>query len=408
MYIKRHIENTVNRLSKNFSCVVITGARQVGKTTMLKNLITDVQYVTLDDYSALNTAESSPSKFLDIYKPPIIIDELQYAPNILHGIKKYADEKKVKGQFFITGSQSFHLMQNVTESLAGRTGVLQMLGLSLREINNINYSEPFNPFLSVINKKYFKKQMDYWDIWDIIQRGTFPEVIEKDKRDKDLRDYYNSYLRTYIERDVKKIINIQDENAFLKFIRATASLTGQMLNYETIAEVCGKDIKTVQKWLSVLISSGIVYLLQPYSNNLLKRIIKKPKLYFLDTGLACFLTGWNSKEQLANGAMRGCMFETFVIAEVLKSYYNDGIVEPQLYYYRDKDKNEIDLVIDDGNLLLPIEIKSKSDPNKSDIKSFDVLKNIPNKNVGVGCVICMADKIGYIDDENSILPVFNI
>ncbi len=406
MYIKRHIEHAIERIKKSFSCVVITGPRQIGKTTMLQNTITDTEYVTCDDYSVLETAQNSPSMFLEIYQPPLIIDELQYAPNVLHGIKKYVDENKRKGQIFITGSQSFHLMANVTESLAGRAGVLQMLGLSAREIQDINYHEPFLPTTEHWQKmKTLTKPLDYWQVWQQIHQGSFPEVVEQQKQDKDLKDFYNAYVRTYIERDIKKLINVHDENAFMKFIRAVAGLTGQMLNYATIADICGKNINTVKSWLSILISSGIVYLLQPYANNLNKRLTKTPKLYFLDTGLACFLTSWNTKEQLADGAMRGPMFETYVISEILKSYYNDGITEPPLYYYRDKEKNEIDLVIEGDGNLYPIEIKCKSNPTKDDIAAFSLLNKIPNKDVMPGCVICLADKVGYVDDQNVVLPV---
>lgn len=406
MYIKRQIEKTIERLSKAFSCVVLTGPRQVGKTTMLKNTIKGVQYITFDDYLVMETAKENPSAFLNIYEPPLIIDELQYSPNILHGIKKYIDENKQKGMFYITGSQSFHLMANVSESLAGRTAVLQMLGLSLREIQNANYTEPFLP--TEEHWKAMKKQCEilpYWKVWKQIHQGSFPEVVEMDKQDKDLKDYYNAYLKTYIERDIKKLVNIQDENAFLKFIKAVASLTGQMLNMATIAEICGKDVSTVKNWLSILVSSGIVYLLQPYSNNFNKRLIKTPKLYFLDTGLACFLTSWNTKEQLADGAMKGHMFETFVLSEILKSYYNDGITEPPLFYYRDKEKNEIDIVIEDNGKLYPIEIKCKSNPTKDDIKAFSLLEKIPTKQVMAGCVICLAENVGFLDKETLILPV---
>ncbi|MCM1404787.1 MAG: ATP-binding protein [Prevotella sp.] len=400
------MEKTIERVQQAFPCVVITGPRQVGKTTMLQNKVADFAYVTCDDYSILETAQNNPSMFLNIFQPPLIIDELQYAPNILHGIKKYVDETKRKGQIFITGSQSFHLMANVTESLAGRAAILQMLGFSAREIQQIDYHEPFLPTVEHWQAmKTLAKPFDYWQIWQRIQQGSFPEVIEQNKQDKYLKDFYNAYVRTYIERDIKKLINVHDENAFIKFIKAVAGLTGQMLNYATIADICGKNINTVKSWLSILISSGIVYLLQPYANNLNKRLTKTPKLYFLDTGLACYLTSWHTKEQLADGAMRGPMFETYVVGEILKSYYNDGITEPPLFYYRDKEKNEIDLVIESDGNLYPVEIKCKSNPTKDDIAAFVMLQKFAGKNVMPGCVICLADKVGYVDDKNFVLPV---
>jgi len=211
-------------------------------------------------------------------------------------------------------------------------------------------------------------------------------------------------LRSFYEKDIKDVLNIQDESAFIKFVKATASLTGEMLNMTTIAEICGKDVKTVRAWLSALESSGLVYLLEPYYNNLNKRMVKTPKLYFLDTGLACWLLGWNTPEQLANGAMWGHMFESFVFGEILKSYYNDGIVQPPLYYYRDNDKNEIDIVIHDGDTLYPVEIKTTSDPVKSMVKAFRFLENIPGKRVGTGAVICLAKQFLPLTDRVWITP----
>jgi predicted AAA+ superfamily ATPase len=220
----------------------------------------------------------------------------------------------------------------------------------------------------------------------------------------DWADFYSSYFQTYIEKDIKDVLNIQDESAFIKFVKAVASLSGEMLNMTTIAEICGKDVKTVRSWLSVLESSGLVYLLEPYYNNFNKRLIKTPKLYFLDTGLACWLLGWNTPEQLTSGAMWGHIFESFVFAEILKSYYNDGIVKPLLYYYRDTDKNEIDLVIADGDILYPVEIKTTSDPNKSMIKAFHCLEVIPGKKTGSGAVICLAKERLPLADNVWILP----
>jgi len=246
---------------------------------------------------------------------------------------------------------------------------------------------------------------DYSKIVSFIHKGFFPELHETVSNLYDWSDFYSSYFQTYIEKDIKDVLNIQDESAFIKFVKATASLTGEMLNYSTLAEICGKDVKTVQSWMSVLESSGLVYLLEPYYNNLNKRMIKTPKLYFLDTGFACWLLGWNTPEQLTNGAMWGHIFESFVFAEILKSYYNDGIVKPPLYYYRDTDKNEIDLVIADGDYLHPVEIKTTSDPTKSMVKAFRCIENIPGKKIGTGAVVCLAKERLPLVDDVWILPV---
>jgi predicted AAA+ superfamily ATPase len=220
----------------------------------------------------------------------------------------------------------------------------------------------------------------------------------------DWSDYYNSYLQTYIEKDIRDELNIRDESAFIKFIRAVASFSGLMLNMSTISEMCGKDAKTVRSWLSVLESSGLVYLLEPYSNNYCSRLVKTPKLYFLDTGLACWLLGWNTPQQLVNGAMWGQLFESFVFSEILKSYYNDGKVKPPLFYYRDSDKYEIDLLIENGNELHPIEIKTTSDPTKRMISTFRKLDSIPNKKRGTGALVCMAKEYLPLTEDTWILP----
>jgi len=249
------------------------------------------------------------------------------------------------------------------------------------------------------------KGFDYHKTIERIHKGFFPELHESPSDLRDWGDYYSSYFQTYIEKDIKDVLQIQDEVAFIKFVKAVAATTGQELNYRNLAEICGKNAMTVKAWLSVLESSGLVYLLEPYCNNFNKRLIKSPKLYFLDTGLACWLLGWNTPEQLANGAMWGHIFESFVFTEILKSYYNDGIVKPSLFYYRDKDKNEIDLLIEDGDALYPIEIKTTSDPTKAMVKSFRCVANIPNKKVGAGAVICLAKEPLPLTDGVWIWPV---
>ena len=406
MYYHRHIEPVVERIAKRKPVLVLTGARQVGKSTMLNEVYKNINYVTLNRPLVRESAKESPSLFFEANKPPVIVDEIQKAAELFDYIKDKVDEEKSKGQFYLTGSQSMKLMKNVSDSLAGRAGVIKMLGLSMRELAEIDHREPFLPVQERIAKmEQADIGFDYGKIISRIHKGFFPELYETESDLHDWSDYYSSYFQTYIEKDIKDVLNIQDESAFIKFVKATASLTGEMLNLTTIAEICGKDVKTVKAWLSVMESSGLVYLLEPYFNNHNKRLIKTPKLYFLDTGFACWLLGWNTPEQLANGAMWGHIFESFVFAEILKSYYNDGIIKPPLYYYRDTDKNEIDLIVEDGDTLYPVEIKTTSDPTRSMVGAFHCLDSIPAKKAGTGAIICFAKDRLPLTDTVWILPV---
>jgi predicted AAA+ superfamily ATPase len=391
MYIHRHIEPVVARIAARKPVLVLTGARQVGKSTMLKEVYRNINYITMNRPLVRESARENPSLFFDVNKPPIVVDEIQKVPELFDYVKDIVDEEKFKGQFYLTGSQSIKLMERVSDSLAGRAGIIKMLGLSLRELDGIEYREPFttqDEHATAMAR--ISSGFDYDRLITHIHKGFFPELHETPADLHDWSDFYSSYFQTYMEKDIREMLNIQDESAFIKFVRATASLTGEMLNYTSIAEICGKDINTIKAWMSVLESSGLVYILEPYANNLNKRMIKTPKLYFLDTGLACWLLGWNTPEQMVKGAMWGHIFESFVFSEILKSYYNDGIVKPPLFYYRDIDKNEIDLLILDGETLYPVEIKTTSDPNKSMVKTFRLIEDIPAKKRGQGAVVCLA------------------
>ncbi len=406
MYYHRHIEPVVERIAKRKPVVVLTGARQVGKSTMLKEIYHSVGYVTLNRPLVRESAKENPSLFFEINKPPVIVDEIQKAAELFDYIKDIVDEDKKKGQFFLTGSQSLKLMKNISDSLAGRAGIIKLLGISMRELSGVKYREAFRPTREHIDAMAKENPgFDYAKIVSRIHKGFFPELYETESDLRDWADFYSSYLQTYIEKDIRDVLNIQDESAFIKFVRAVASLSGEMLNLATIAEICGKDVKTVEAWLSALESGGLVYLLEPYYNNFSKRLIKTPKLYFLDTGFACWLLGWNTPGQLTGGAMWGHVFESFVFAEILKTYYNDGIVKPSLYYYRDKDKNEIDLLIEDGETLHPVEIKTTSDPTKSMVQAFRLLESIPNKKTGQGALICLAKEALPLTDKVWTLPV---
>ena len=404
-YIPRHMESVVERMAQRKAVIVLTGARQVGKSTMLKTANPHMTYVALNRPLVRQAALGSPSSFFEDYQPPVIVDEIQKAGELLEYIKDRVDENKGKGQFYLTGSQSLHLMKNVSESLAGRAGVAKMLGLSCRELDGLSYAEPFAPTREHINGMTAQGTVfDYQKTIERIHKGFYPELYETPSNLNDWQDFYNSYLETYVEKDIRDLLHIQDELAFIQFIRATASLSGQMLNMSNLSDICGKDAKTIKRWLSVLESSGLIYLLEPYFNNLNKRLLKTPKLYFLDTGLLCWLLGWNTPEQLKHGAMWGSIFETFVIAEVLKSYYNAGYYRPPLCYYRDKDRNEIDLIVRNGDVLHPVEIKTSSDPGRSVISAFSFLEGIPAMKRGTGAVICMAKGPLPLSPTDTILP----
>jgi len=399
-YIKRNAESIIKRQEKMFKAILVTGARQVGKTTMLRNLKSDINYITLDDMILNQSAQEDPDLFLKSNKPPIIIDEIQYAPDLLRYIKIAVDNSDEKGMFYLTGSQQFHLMKNVSESLAGRIGILNLLGLSLREIKEIDFNEPFMPTNDYIEKrKKYETQISYDEIWDIIHKGTMPALYQ-DESDFDM--FYSMYVNTYIERDVRNLTQVGDTLSFLKFMTALASRIGQLLNLNSVANEVGITLPTAQRWLSILVSSNIVYLLEPYYNNIMKRAVKTPKIYFLDTGLVAYLTKWKDKDVLEAGNMSGNFFENFIIVEIIKSYYNNGELRPPLYFYRDKEKREIDLIIVQNGNLYPMEIKKSANPTKDMITNFKVLEKIGD--IGEGAIICMYDKIIDLDEKNKVIP----
>ncbi len=399
-YIKRSAESTIKKQEKMFKAILVTGARQVGKTTMLKNLKSNINYITLDDMILNQAAIEDPNLFLKSNKPPIIIDEIQYAPDLLRYIKIAIDNSEEKAMFYLTGSQQFHLMKNVSESLAGRIGILNLLGLSLREIKNIDFNKVFVPTEDYIAEKgKYDMKFSYDEIWDIIHKGTMPALYQENI---DFEMYYSMYVNTYIERDVRNLTQVGDTLTFLKFMTALASRIGQLLNLNNVANEVGITIPTAQRWLSILVSSNIVYLLEPYYNNIMKRAIKTPKIYFLDTGLVAYLTKWKNKEVLEAGNMAGSFFENFVIIEIVKSYYNNGELRPPLYFYRDKEKNEIDLIIEQNGQLHPIEIKKSATPTKEMISNFKVLEKLGN--VGEGGLICMYDKVINFNEKNKVIP----
>lgn len=410
MYIKRMIESKIVNLSNEFPVIVLSGARQVGKSTLLQ-MIKDnmMNYVTLDDIDARNLALSDPKYFLEQHRFPLLIDEIQYAPNLLSYIKILVDEERLnnlrnnrpnKALFWLTGSQQFKVMKDVRESLAGRVGVLNLYSLSLSEIYQQEFSL-FSPKIDVLKGKTTEIKTNTKRIFERIFDGGMPSVVTKMV---ERNNFFSSYINTYIERDIKQLLNVGKTIEFYNFMQYIAVRTAQELNYSTIANEVGVDSKTIKTWISILESSGIIFLLQPYYSNISNRIIKSPKLYFMDTGLCSYLAKYPNPETLEVGALSGAIFETFVVSEIIKNFTSHGI-DPKmnLYYYRDKDQKEIDLIYVEGEELYPIEIKKGISPVNPD-KNFSVLKKY-SRNVAPGIVICMTNKLQPINKDCWLCPI---
>lgn len=405
-YITRNLENVVSQVTKEYGVVLVTGPRQVGKTTMLQKLMegTDRGYVTLDDLNERNIAKTDPELFLQLHKPPVLIDEVQYAPELFPYIKMHVDKSHEPGAFWLTGSQVFKLMRGVQESLAGRVAVLSLTSLSQAEICN-GQMEPFTIDLDALSaRSKERKPADTRDIYNRIFRGSMPAIVSGQNSNSQI--FYSSYLSTYIERDVKELSNAIDSLKFYKFITAVAARCGQMLNVADIARDADINQTQTKSWLEILETLGIIFYLHPYSNNLLKRLVKTPKLYFYDTGLVCYLTKWSSAETLESGAMNGAILENYVVAEIVKTYLNSG-KEPYLYYYRDKDAKEIDIVLEHDGVLNPMEIKKTSNPGTELIKVFDLLDKSSTTR-SKGAVICMKPELSAIDRDHYIVPIWMI
>ncbi|MCC8081365.1 MAG: ATP-binding protein [Lachnospiraceae bacterium] len=405
-YIKRNLEKVVLQVTKEYPVVLVSGSRQVGKTTMLLKLMegTDRRYVTLDDLNERSLAKSDPELFLQLHKPPVLIDEVQYAPELFTYMKLYADRYHEPGAFWLTGSQQFSLMRGVRESLAGRVAVLSLTSLSQTEIFG-GHMEPFMVDMELLSaRKEGREKADAGEIFERIYRGSMPAIVSRVNSNPQI--FYSSYLSTYIERDVRELSNAIDSLKFLRFITAVAARCGQMLNVADIARDAEIDQTQTRDWLKILETLGIIFYLHPYSNNLLKRLVKTPKLYFYDMGLVCHLTRWTSAQTLENGAMNGAFLESYVVSEVRKTYLGNG-VEPYMYYYRDKDAKEIDLVLEHDGMLNPIEIRKTANPGTELVKMFRVLdrSSTPRSN---GAIICMKPELSAIDRENFIVPMWMI
>ena len=415
-YINRTIEETVMDLSRSFPVVMITGARQVGKSTLLYHIAgglgKDIKRVSLDNILDRTLAVEDPKLFLETYPSPIIIDEFQYAPDLLSYIKVEVDNRRFgelnggeasAGMYFLTGSQRFAAMEQISESLAGRVAIIDMYGFSNKELNAAKQS-PFVPEIEILGKeKNTEKNMSVKEVFERIFKGSFPELFTNENLARDA--FFENYIRTYIEKDIRKLINIKDEIKFMRFMVSVAARTGQELNLNEISNDLDISNTTASNWLSILVNTVLVVLLQPFSKNMIRRVVKSPKLYFMDTGLASYLAKYPSPDTLESSYFAGAIFETYVVSEIIKSFANKGLDPGRfVYYYRDNNKNEIDIVIEYNNKLYPIEIKKSKNPGKNATKGFHVLKDTKME-IAKGVVLCMTDEIFPLDRENFCVPI---
>lgn len=417
-YIQRTVEDVIEKAVNTFKSVLVTGARQTGKSTIIKKMYPDVKEITFDDPFVEEQAKNNPDMFMMMNEPPVFLDEVQYVPSLFRHIKMACDQNQKNGLFLLSGSQPFKLMDMVSDSMAGRIAIVELAPLSLRELTRSTFHAPFLPTMDYLKIRE-KDAKNPGNIWNIIHRGGYPALKDTDV---DWSIYFASYIKTYLERDVRELAAVQDLDAFRRFMIACAARTGHMLNYSNIANEVGKDANTIKSWVSVLEASGIVYILEPFSSNVLKRAIKTPKLYFRDTGLAAYLTRWLTPETLANGAMSGAFFETFVISEILKSYSNRGMdYRYFVSYYRGKDRKkvkkngeesieegEIDFIIEQDGILYPIEIKQNSNVTADMTSAFQILDDVPDKKRGTGAVICMCPLPGALRENVLQIPYWYI
>ena len=414
-YISRTIENKLISMIDNYQVIMITGPRQVGKSTLLnyiaRKIDKKINRVTLDDLILRQQAQEDPELFLRTHETPLIIDEFQRAPELLSYIKiivdnenekfTFGEKDKMETLYYLTGSQIFETMEEISESLAGRVGILDLYGLSEREIEKKD-SPLFIPNIKDIKERKRTEYKSTLELYKKIYKGAYPELYTIDK---DIEQYYRDYFRTFIEKDIRKLINIKDENKFIKFVSSLAARTGQEFIATTVASEVGIDDKTASAWLSILKNTGIIYLLQPYMNNSVGRAIKREKIYFTDTGLACYLTGYVDYVTLEKSAYSGAIFETYVVDEIIKSFANYGKeIRKHLYYYRDNNQKEIDLLINYNNVIYPFEIKKSANPGLDAIKNFDVVDNFETER-GNGIVLCMCKEIIAYNDINYMVPI---
>lgn len=406
----RTLSKTIHAISDSFPVLMLTGPRQVGKTTLLEICAKEGAappraYVTLDDMDARALARRDPALFLQTWQPPLTIDEVQYAPELFSAIKILVDRDKRNGLFWLTGSQKFQLMRGITESLAGRVAVVDLLGLSQAELDGrAALSQPFvptAPWIAAARAASAHAPTPLMAVFRQIWLGSFPRLVAQGAKSRDL--FYRSYIQTYIQRDVQDVLKVTDQLAFNRFLAAVAARTGQLLNYANLARDVDIDNKTAKAWLSVLETSGLVFLLQPYHTNLTKRMVKTPKLYFLDTGLAAYLTKWPDAASLEAGSMSGAILETWMVSEIVKSYWHNGL-EANFYFYRDTDQQEVDLLIESGDTLYPVEIKKTASPSQNARRQFAVLDKL-GKTIGPGAVLCLVERDIPLSQSVTAVPV---
>lgn len=405
-YIKRAISEILKSRVSTSKCTLVVGARQVGKSTLIKHEFPEYNHTNFDDRLTRLQAKEEPKLFFLNNPCPLFIDEVQKEASVMEEIKIKVDDSDKRGQFILSGSQKLELMKGVSESLAGRISIYELAGLSLREIHGINFNKRFVPDDEYITARE-RELKKYDNIWDIIHKGSYPELYDVER---DWQDFYSSYVSTYLERDINEVISA-DGITFTKFLTAVAARTGEILNYANIADEIGVSMPTVKSWVSILERTEIVYLLQPYSASALNRAIKSPKIYFRDTGLACYLTRWLTADALKNSAVAGNMFETFMVSEILKSYSNEGKhYQFNIFYYRGRDKkksveNEIDLIIEENGILYPVEIKMSGNPKAEMGSANPVLDKIQDKKRGTGIILCLIDKKTYLRENLIALPI---
>ena len=405
-YIERAITSIIKERSRTTKCQLITGARQVGKSTLIKHVFPEYNKANFDDRLTRLQAKEEPKLFFLNNPPPLFIDEVQKENSILEELKIKIDESEETGLFILSGSQKLELMKGLSESLAGRVSITELTGLSMREIHQVSFNQPFIPTQEYLQSRE-KELKPYHDLWQTIHKGSYPELY---RTEREWQEYYSSYVATYLERDINELL-ATDSITFTKFLTAVAARTGEILNYANISSQVGVSEPTIKNWISILERTGIVFLLQPYSASVLTRAIKTPKIYFRDTGLACYLTKWLTADALKCSAVAGNMFETFVISEILKSYTNAGKdYRFNIFYYRGKDKNsnsdnEIDLIIEENGVLYPVEIKMTGNPKANMAATNQVLDKIPEKHRGTGVILCLIEKKTYLRENLLALPL---
>ena len=402
-YMKRALERKFLHMSSFFKAVLVTGARQVGKTTMLKHLAMDQSrtYVTMDNIMARTLAKSDPVLFFQTYKPPIIIDEIQKAPELFEQIKIMCDESEERGRFWLTGSQQYKMMKNIRETLAGRIGILELYSLSKSEAEGLDFPNEMDFSLPcLLERQTLVQKNDIVQVFEHIWRGGMPDVLRADAEQR--QEYFNSYIETYLMRDVAEEGGVTDTVRFYKFMKACAALTAEQVNYKTLAESAEISQPTAKEWVHLLQGLGIIYLLPPYANNELKRLTKTPKLYFCDTGLCACLSMWLTRDTLMNGAASGHYFENYAVMELLKNFaYSPWKVN--MTYYRDSNGKEIDVFVEEKGVIHPLEIKKSANPDRRQVKKYELLDKAKLER-GNGGIVCMCQEVIPIDDKNCFIP----